>query len=885
MPFVTLARAVAPISGTNIALFSSGDELLEIASNSGTNLSVLDGDGDTVAPAFMPNAFLTSPTLLLNGDILVISSSDVVRYNQAGLIVDQSTGFTPGPGRTTELANGNILVTYNDAGGDLRGQLLTPSLDLIGSNFLVAPGTGFGANVSALSGGGFAVLGNAAGGPFTLRTFNGDGAPVGSPVVKNDYYEVEIQSLADGGYVFVGTTRAVIVHTAIYTSRMQVYNADGSARSGDMVLSSNEHINVAALDGDLMVVGFDSSHAQLYHVSGRALGDPLDTPFFAMEGGMEGIDADTFVSLGRQTSGGPTQLLYWQVDRANILIGNATSESFDGAGATDRIMAGFGGDDVFTVDSAGDIVHEWAGEGNDTVVASISYQLRAGAEVELLKTSDDAATTAINLAGNELVQTIRGNAGDNQLTGGGGADTLIGLGGNDFYFVGNSNTVIQELVGGGNDRVFASVSYALAAGVDVEMMTTNLNTGTTAINLTGNELTQAIFGNNGANQLTGGGGADSLVGFGGNDFYFLSDGRESVFESAGGGSDRVFTSVDYRLQAGVSVEMITTNLNVGTAGIDIIGNELSQQIYGNNGDNQLTGGGGGDILVGNGGNDFFFVGDTRDVVFESAGGGTDRVFASLSYTLSAGAEVETLSTDFNVGTAAINLTGNALVQGIYGNAGANQLNGGGGADSLVGFGGDDWYFIVDGRESVFESTGGGNDRIFTSVDYHLQAGAEVELLTTDFHAGTAAIDITANELANTIYGNAGNNILDGGAGKDLLFGNGGADTYLFSTALNTGAGASFDSLATTANVDQINAFSSDDRIGLDAARFGLTPGALPAGAFVNGTAAMDADDRIIYDSSTGALLFDADGNGAGAAQLFAYINGPFSLDASFFVIV
>jgi Ca2+-binding RTX toxin-like protein len=231
------------------------------------------------------------------------------------------------------------------------------------------------------------------------------------------------------------------------------------------------------------------------------------------------------------------------------------------------------------------------------------------------------------------------------------------------------------------------------------------------------------------------------------------------------------------------------------------------------------------------------------------------------------------------------LSGGAGNDVLIGNGGNDTLVGGTGADTMYGGTGDDFYFVDNAADLAVENAGQGNDRVFASVSYTLAAGTQVEMLTTDFNAGTDAINLTGNELANTIFGNDGANILDGGAGRDVLVGNGGADIFLFSTALNTAPGTSFDQLPSTANVDRMDDFAFNDKIGLDHALFGLTPGGLPAGAFVTGTAAMDADDRIIFDPTTGALLFDPDGTGSAPAQQFAVLSHPFNLDASFFVVV
>ena len=66
---------------------------------------------------------------------------------------------------------------------------------------------------------------------------------------------------------------------------------------------------------------------------------------------------------------------------------------------------------------------------------------------------------------------------------------------------------------------------------------------------------------------------------------------------------------------------------------------------------------------------------------------------------------------------------------------------------------------------------------------------------------------------------------------------------------------------------------------------GLATGALAAGAFNTGASASEADDRIVYNAATGALLFDADGNGAGAAVQFATIAAGLPMAASEFMVI
>ena len=294
-----------------------------------------------------------------------------------------------------------------------------------------------------------------------------------------------------------------------------------------------------------------------------------------------------------------------------------------------------------------------------------------------------------------------------------------------------------------------------------------------------------------------------------------------------------------------SVSVWNANRFEGRGGNDEIwGGGGNDAIRGDNGDDLLFGEAGRDSMLGGAGNDTLHGGEGDDLLYGNDG--HDSLYGGNGH------------------------------DSLYGGNGNDLMQGGDGTDFMHGYFGDDIFYIDSATDVLRESAGQGIDQAFASVSYTLASGVEVELLATTARSAATAINLTGNAFAQRIVGNAGNNVLNGGLGNDTLIGSAGNDTFVFNTSLGA------------KNIDRINDFNvADDTIRLDDLVFaGLATKTLAASAFaanLTGTAT-DALDRIIYETDTGRLYFDADGNGGGARVLFATMASNLALThADFFV--
>ena len=240
-------------------------------------------------------------------------------------------------------------------------------------------------------------------------------------------------------------------------------------------------------------------------------------------------------------------------------------------------------------------------------------------------------------------------------------------------------------------------------------------------------------------------------------------------------------------------------------------------LYGGNGDDTLRGLAGNDGVYGGNGADFLFGGAGVDVMF----GGADND------TMQGG-------------------DGSDVVKG---GDGLDSISGGLGNDSLLGNDGADLLYGDDGNDSL---TGGlDNDT--------LNAGTGAD--TLDGQAGNDGL--SGGEGNDVLYGDDGADFLRGGLGRDTLTGDAGRDVFDFNAV-----GA--------ANADRIIDFvPGTDRIKLSPGAFAGVHAVLNPQEFRLGAVAVDGDDRILYDTTTGRLYYDADGTLNGAlsapAVLFAFV--------------
>lgn len=369
---------------------------------------------------------------------------------------------------------------------------------------------------------------------------------------------------------------------------------------------------------------------------------------------------------------------------------------------------------------------------------------------------------------------LGGNQRD-RLDGGTGNDTMAGGDGNDYYYVDSTGDLVIESIAdvantdgteGGFDTVYSSVSYTLAANLELLV----LQYGSLAArNGTGNASDNRIGGNDLNNVLLGGAGNDDLYGNGGNDSLDGGLGNDTLRGGTGNNTLRGGEGNDVLYAFGGLLDLLD-----GGAGNDVFRSYSGAKV----------------TMVGGAGDDFFNV-YAANVLQEAAGGGTDTVeLKNQGYGYVLAANIENLLLTFGGGNFVSGNASHNLIQGGSGNdrieglAGDDVLVGAFGNDTLLGGLGNDTYY-VQGADTLEEKANQGTDTVISDVNFTLGINIENLTLTNDAVIGKGNDGnnlLRGSEKPVQLWGFAGNDTLDGGRNfsspfGDTLFGGAGNDTY------------------------------------------------------------------------------------------------------------
>ncbi|EIM29456.1 calcium-binding protein [Microvirga lotononidis] len=566
---------------------------------------------------------------------------------------------------------------------------------------------------------------------------------------------------------------------------------------------------------------------------------------------------------------------------ADHLTGDGNANRLSGLGGNDTLEGGGGADTLIGGDGLDMASYEHAASG--VVVSLMTGGTGGEASGDTFNGVEALSGSAYGdqLSGDGGANVLSGNGGDDTLEGGLGADTLIGGDGFDVasYASATSGVVASLMVGGAGGEASGDTFSGIEA----------LSGSIFSDHLTGDAGANVLSGDGGNDTLRGGLGADTLNG--GNGFDVAS------YETATSG-------VTVNLSSGGSRGEASGDKFEGIEAV--IGSAYDDQLTGDGGANTLWGRSDNDVLSGGDGNDMLEGGDGDDVLIGDAGFDTLNGGSGIdtaSYASASRGVVANLQSGWGSGGEADgdrfsgieNLTGSAYNDQLAGDAGANRLDGNNGHDVLRGGAGFD---TLDGGAGDDVLTGGsGADLLiggsgFDVADYgDASFGVVASLAEAFLNTGDAAGDsyaaieglsgsayadrLSGDEGGNRLSGGAGNDTLAGGAGNDTLAGGAGSDVFVFDTALSS-----------SYNVDRLQDFDCfEDRIELDVAIFtALAPGSLGLDAFGYGSVAATEEQRIIYNSATGELFYDADGTGRQAQIKFAVLGAGVGLTAWNFTV-
>ena len=613
-------------------------------------------------------------------------------------------------------------------------------------------------------------------------------------------------------------------------------------------------------------------------------------------------------------------------DGDDTLIGGAGDDSLIGSAGADSLDGGFGTDTVSYADvAAGGVLADL-----------LSPSVNTG------EATGDTYASIENLIGTAFNDNLRGSQSNNTIISGDGDDIIFARNGNDLI-VGGAGA---DRIDGGNG--LDTVSYAASdAAVTINLQTSIQTSGGTASGDTltaiegaiGSAFDDILRGTDGVNTLRGGAGDDTFEGRGGADFIDGGFGNDTVsFESATQGVSVYFDSFFLRTGDAAGDTYLSMEGIIGSDFADTLSGTNSRQtldggagsdtIFGRGGDDTLIGGDGNDtldgadgddILLGGAGDDILRAGSGANILDGGAGadefisiGGADTVkYASAA----AGIVLDLAYGGRNTGDAAgdtfsgiFTIEGSALGDRISGAAIDDVFRGGDGNDVLNGRAGDDLLFGGTGDDVLVGGAGvdllDGGDGIDRASFADATTDLRVDLLYANLSTGIATGDtfvsieqLSGGQVNDDLRGDNGDNLLLGLDGNDLLvardgddfvYGNDGDDVLIGQAGADTligGAGNDkFRYNRLTDSGDTIRDFRDGDSFIFDDAGFtSLSRGTLDAGQFVLGAAALDADDYLIYDS--GALYYDADGNGGGGQLLVATLSNAATLSADDFIII